>query len=63
MLSFGSSASPVFLSVFGHGRGLLLLSGRHCRVLLIAQADTYLRALGSRVAERPAAELPLLLTE
>ena len=30
------------------------------RVLLSAQADTYLRALGSRVAERPAAE-PLLL--
>ena len=29
------------------------------RVLLTAQADTYLRAPGSRVAERPAAELPL----
>ena len=33
------------------------------RVLLTAQADTYLRALGSRVAERPAAEPPLLLAE
>ena len=33
------------------------------RVLLSAQADTYLRALGSRVAERPAAEAPLLLAE
>ena len=33
------------------------------RMLLTAQADTYLRALGSRVAERPAAELPLLLAE
>ena len=33
------------------------------RVLLSAQADTYLRALGSRVAERPAAEPPLLLAE
>ena len=31
------------------------------RVLLTAQADTYLRALSSRVAERPAAEPPLLL--
>ena len=29
------------------------------RVLLTAQADTYLRALGSRVAARPAAEPPL----
>ena len=28
------------------------------RVLLTAQADTYLRALGSRVATRPAAEPP-----
>ena len=33
------------------------------RVLLSAQADTYLRSLGSRVAERPAAEPPLLLAE
>ena len=33
------------------------------RVLLTAQADTYLRALGSKVAERPAAEPPLLLVE
>ena len=33
------------------------------RVLLTAQADTYLRALGSRAAERPAAEPPLLLAE
>ena len=33
------------------------------RVLLTAQADTYLRALGSRVAERPAADPPLLLAE
>ena len=33
------------------------------RVLLTAQAGTYLRALGSRVAERPAAESPLLLAE
>ena len=33
------------------------------RVLLTAQADAYLRALGSRVAERPAAEPPLLLAE
>ena len=33
------------------------------RVLLTAQADTYLRALGSRVAERPAAEPRLLLAE
>ena len=33
------------------------------RVLLTAQADTYLRALGSRVSERPAAEPPLLLAE
>ena len=33
------------------------------RVLLTAQTDTYLRALGSRVAERPAAEPPLLLAE
>ena len=31
------------------------------RVLLTAQADTFLRALGSRAAERPAAEPPLLL--
>ena len=29
------------------------------RVLLTAQADTYLRALGSKVATRPAAEPPL----
>ena len=33
------------------------------RVLLTAQADTYLRALGSRAAERPAAEPPLRLAE
>ena len=33
------------------------------RVLLSAQADTYLRVLGSRVAERPAAEPPLPLAE
>ena len=33
------------------------------RVLLSAQADTYLRAPASRVAERPAAEPPLLLAE
>ena len=33
------------------------------RVLLTAQADTYLRALGSRTAERPVAEPPLLLAE
>ena len=33
------------------------------RVLLTAQAGTYLRALGSRVAERLAAEPHLLLTE
>ena len=33
------------------------------RVLLTAEADTYLRALGSRVAERPAAEPLLLLAE
>ena len=33
------------------------------RVLLTAQAGTYLRALGSRVAQRPAAEPPLLLAE
>ena len=33
------------------------------RVLLTAQADTYIRALGSRVAERPAAEHPLRLAE
>ena len=33
------------------------------RVLLIAQVDAYLRALGSRTAERPAAEPPLLLAE
>ena len=33
------------------------------RVLLTAQADTYLRALGSRVAERPAAEPPLVMAE
>ena len=33
------------------------------RVLLTEQADTYLRAVGSRVAERPAAEPPLLLAE
>ena len=33
------------------------------RVLLTAQADTYLRALGSRVTERLAAEPPLLLAE
>ena len=33
------------------------------RVLLNAQADTHLRALGSRVAERPAAEPLLLLAE
>ena len=30
------------------------------RVLKTAQAGTYLRALGSRVAERPAAQPPLL---
>ena len=33
------------------------------RVLLTAQTDTYLRAVGSRVAERPAAEHPLRLAE
>ena len=33
------------------------------RVLLTAQADTYLRALGYRVAERPAAVPPLLPAE
>ena len=33
------------------------------RVLLAAQADTYLRALGSRFADRPASEPPLLLAE
>ena len=33
------------------------------RVPPTAQADTYLRALGCRVAERPAAEPPLLLAE
>ena len=33
------------------------------RVLLTAQADTYLRALGTRAAERPAAEHPLRLAE
>ena len=33
------------------------------RVLLTAHGDTYLRALGSGVAERPAAEPPLLLAE
>ena len=33
------------------------------RVLLTAEADTYLRALGSRVAERPAAEPPVCLAE
>ena len=33
------------------------------RVLLTAQADTYLRALGSRAAERPEADPPLLLAE
>ena len=33
------------------------------RVLLTAQADTSLRALGSRAAERPAAEPPLMLAE
>ena len=33
------------------------------RVLLTAQADTYLRALGSRAAERPAAEHSLRLAE
>ena len=31
--------------------------------MLTAQADTYLRALGSGVAERPAAEPPLLMAE
>ena len=33
------------------------------RIMLTAQADTFLRALGSRVAERPAAEPLLLLAE
>ena len=33
------------------------------RVLPTAQADTYLRALRSKVAQRPAAEPPLLLAE
>ena len=33
------------------------------RVMLTAQEDTHLRALGSRAAERPAAEPPLLLAE
>ena len=33
------------------------------RLLLTAQADTYLRALGSRTAERRAAEPPLLMAE
>ena len=33
------------------------------RVLLTAQADTFWEALGSRVAERPAAERPLLQAE
>ena len=33
------------------------------RVLLSTQTDTYLRALGSRVAERPAVEPPLLQAE
>ena len=33
------------------------------RVPLTAQADTFLRALGSTAAERPAAEPPLLLAE
>ena len=33
------------------------------REMLTAQADTNLRALGSRVAERPAAEPPLLMAE
>ena len=32
-------------------------------MLLTAQTDTYLRSLGSRVAERPAAEPPPLLAE
>ena len=41
------------------GRWRILLE----RVLLTAQADTYLRALGSRAAERPAAEHPLRLAE
>ena len=31
--------------------------------MLTAQADTHLRALGSRVAERPAAEPTLLMAE
>ena len=33
------------------------------RVLQTPQTDTYLRSLASRVAERPAAERPLLLAE